>query len=67
MPCDADGGVDDADVTLPLPLVYHQMLRVKHAPLGRGGSLFFWSPTMNLGRDPRQVAAFLSAAPPHQL
>ena len=29
------------------------MLRIKDHPLGRGGSLFFWSPTMNLGRDPR--------------
>ena len=29
------------------------MLRIKEHPLGRGGSLFFWSPTMNLARDPR--------------
>eukprot|EP01047_Picozoa_sp_COSAG01_P055127 COSAG01_NODE_6103_length_3849_cov_7.994400_2_plen_61_part_00 len=32
-----------------------EMLRIKSAPIGKGGSLFFWSPTMNLGRDPRQA------------
>ena len=30
-----------------------EMLRIKPDPIAKGGSLFFWSPTMNLGRDPR--------------
>jgi hypothetical protein len=38
-----------------------QMLRIKSAPIGKGGSLFFWSPTMNLGRDPRQAPCCSSA------
>ena len=31
-------------------------------PFGRGAGLFYWSPTMNLGRDPRQ-ASNLAAQP----
>ena len=30
-----------------------EMLRTGRGPVGKGGSLFFWSPTLNLGRDPR--------------